>query len=99
MSVSELDALVGKGLLASLSMFNRICRSIFTREKQAEQGLAKSKGPGGRADLGQAGWSVGSTWVEPEEHCVQQREASRGRTEGWLGFSLGWGPAGSCLLG
>lgn len=65
MAVPVLDALVGKGLLVPVSMFNRMCRSIFTRrEGNWNSGWLRAKvlvGGEGSAGLPGAGAERGST--------------------------------------
>lgn len=57
MAVSGLDALVGMGLPAPISMFNRMCRSIFTRrESNLNRGWLRAKVlVGGEGSAGLAG--------------------------------------------
>lgn len=99
MAVTGLDALVGMGLPAPISMFNRMCRSIFTRkESDLNPGWLRAKVLWeGRAQLGwlEPGQSVGSIQVGPEGQCVRQRGARRGRRGGvalpalWVGEEVG----------
>lgn len=56
-AVSGLDTLMGKGLPAPISMFNRMCRSIFTRgESCLNRGWLRAKVlVGGEGSAGLAG--------------------------------------------
>lgn len=93
---------VGKGLPAPISMFNRICRSIFTRgESNLHRGWLRAKvlvGGEGLAGLAEAGAESGEHPSVPEGHRVQQRRAS-GRREVLTACSSGRRGGRSCLLG
>lgn len=39
--------------------------NVYQKRKQLEQGLAESKGPGGRGGLSRAGWNPGTAWGAP----------------------------------
>lgn len=88
MAVSGLDALVGTGLPAPGSMFNRMCRSIFTRrESNLSQGWLRAKVlVGGEGSAGLV-WGA-PEWGQRDGACGSEEPAEVGG-EGWLGLLFG----------
>lgn len=79
MAVIGFAALMGKGLLAPLSMFNRMYRSIFTsRESKLNGGWLRAKVLW--EERGQAGCtrqSVGSKWGARRTPCAEAGSLKR----------------------
>lgn len=104
-AVSALGALVGRGLPATISMFNRICRSIFTRgESNLNRGwsfrakvLVEGEGLSGLAG------ARGRAWEHPSgarrTSCVTERSLKRYEVKGGLACSSGRGGGRSCSPG
>lgn len=92
LAVPVLDALVGKGLLVPVSMFNRMCRSIFTRrEGNWNSGWLRAKvlvGGEGSAGLPGAGAERGSTKRGRRDIVYSTEEPAEVTAGGCLGLEL-----------
>lgn len=84
---------MGKRLVAQYQCLTDVQVNIYQRRKQSEQGLAESKGPGGRGGLSWAGWSPGRVWGAPKQSqrdiVCSREEPTEVRGEGWLSLLLG----------